>query len=136
MLSVQTLLSATDGSAGAERARPVAERLAAETGADLHILQVESVPLLAHVEFRAVPTFDTVGLTEADVAADLHRPPPETPPPECAHVAGTAEDAGSVPIPSAAFVRATDAPASASSPVRARMASMVSGVTMAWLSTM
>lgn len=76
MLSLQTLLFATDGSACAERARPVAERLAAETGADLHILRVEIVPVLAHVEFRAVPTLDTVGLTEADVAADLHLPAP------------------------------------------------------------
>ncbi len=80
MIALQTLLFATDGSASAEHARPVAERLAAETGADLHVLRVEIVPVLAHVEFRAVPTFDTVGLTEADVAADLHLPaPPEAP---------------------------------------------------------
>ena len=76
MLSLQTIVFATDGSASAEHARPVAQRLAAETGADLHVLRVEIVPVLAHVEFRAVPTLDTVRLTEADVAADLRLPAP------------------------------------------------------------
>ena len=80
MIALQTIVFATDGSACAERARPAAEQLAAQTGADLHVLRVEIVPVLAHVEFRAVPTFDTVGLTEADVAGDLHLPsPPEVP---------------------------------------------------------
>ena len=74
MIALKTLLFATDGSPSAERARPVAERLAAETGADLHVLRVEIVPILAHIEFRASPTFDTVGLTEADVADDLRLP--------------------------------------------------------------
>lgn len=40
------------------------------------------------------------------------------------------------PTPSAAFVRAIDADPSRSASVRARIASMVSGITMAWLSTM
>ncbi len=80
MISVHTLLFVTDGSACAEHARPVAERLARDHHADLHVLRVEVVPVLAHVPFRAVPTFDTVGITEADVAADLHLPVPDPPP--------------------------------------------------------
>ena len=76
MISLHTVLFATDGSASAERARPVAERLAAETSADLHVLRVEIVPRLSRVEFHVVPTLDTVRLTEADVAADLRLPTP------------------------------------------------------------
>ena len=80
MITLHTVLFATDGSACAEHARPVAERLAAETGADLHVLRVEMVPRLSHVEFHVLPTLDTVRLTEADVAADPHLPaPPEVP---------------------------------------------------------
>ncbi len=76
MITLETLLFATDGSASAERARPVAERLAAEAGADLHVLRVEIVPALARISFLGEPTFDTVALTAADVASDLHLPAP------------------------------------------------------------
>ena len=84
MISLHTLVFATDDSASAKRARPVAERLAAQTGADLHILRVEIVPVLSHVEFRASPTLDTIGLSATDIAAgiaaDLHLPtPPDAP---------------------------------------------------------
>ncbi len=80
MIALETLLFATDGSPRAERARPVAERLAAEAGADLHVLRVEIVPTRASLAFRAEPTFETVMLTTADVAADLHLPAPPAPP--------------------------------------------------------
>jgi len=55
MLTIQTVLFPTDGSATAESARSVAEQFADRYGAELHILQVEIIPPAGDLRYDAVP---------------------------------------------------------------------------------
>lgn len=55
MLTIQTIVFPTDGSAAAEAARPVAERFAQRQGAALHVLEVEIVPPAGDLRFDSVP---------------------------------------------------------------------------------
>lgn len=77
MLQIKKILFPTDYSACAEHAFSQAAYLAGQYDAALHVLHVAE-PLLV---------LPPLGLSDADVAADLHLPPPAAPVPE-AHRAG------------------------------------------------
>ena len=55
MLTIQTIVLPTDGSATAEAARSVAEQFADRYGAELHVLRVEIVPPAGDLRYNAVP---------------------------------------------------------------------------------
>ena len=51
MLSIHTVLFPTDDSPCADAARPLAERLARQHGATLHVLRIEVVPPVGDLRF-------------------------------------------------------------------------------------
>lgn len=55
MLTIQTIVCPTDGSAAAQAARPVAERFAERCGASLHLLHVEIIPPIGDLRFDPAP---------------------------------------------------------------------------------